>query len=154
MTEVRAITNGQCLCGAVRFTARNVAVRVGVCHCDMCQRWTGVGLAEVSIPEKQVSWDGDTIQTYASSAWGERAFCNRCGSGLWFRMTEDGDFSGTYDIPLGLFEDRGAFILSHEIFVDHRSVSMHLEDQGQRQLTRAECVEKFPRLDEGRGALH
>ncbi len=30
---------GQCLCGAVKFTARDVPHQVGTCHCGQCRRW-------------------------------------------------------------------------------------------------------------------
>ena len=33
---------GQCLCGAVTFTA-DVGDGVLACHCTQCQRWTGGG---------------------------------------------------------------------------------------------------------------
>ena len=140
---------GGCMCGAIRFEADNVPLKVGVCHCPMCQRWTGTGLAEVSIPELQVAWRGlSQIQVFSSSDWGERAFCKKCGSGLWFRITEEGEWSGNYDIPLGLFDDPSGFELAYEIYVDHRPPMLVYEDKGQVQLTRAECVAKFPRLDE------
>lgn len=32
---------GQCLCGAVRFTIRNVPLQMEVCHCATRRRWTG-----------------------------------------------------------------------------------------------------------------
>jgi hypothetical protein len=140
---------GGCLCGAVRFIAEDVPARVGVCHCPMCQRWTGTGLAEVSVPEDKVHWRGlSKIRVYASSDWGERAFCGTCGSGLWFRVTEEGGFSGNYDIPLGLFDDTTPFELAYEIYTDFRPPALRYQGQGQVMLTRAECVEKFPRLAE------
>ena len=33
---------GQCLCGAVTFSA-DVAAEIQACHCTQCQRWTGGG---------------------------------------------------------------------------------------------------------------
>lgn len=140
---------GGCLCGAVRFLAEDVAPRFGICHCPMCRKWTGSSLAEVAVPEGQVHWRGvSNIRTYRSSDWGERAFCGKCGTGLWFRVTEEGDFSGNYDIPLGLFDDTAPFALAYEIYTDHRPAALRYEDRGQVTLTRAECVEKFPRLEE------
>ncbi len=32
---------GQCLCGAVTFTAHNVEMHHHACHCGMCRRWAG-----------------------------------------------------------------------------------------------------------------
>lgn len=140
---------GGCLCGSVRFIAEAVPAQVGVCHCPSCQRWTGSSLAEVSVPEASVSWSGlSRIKIFKSSEWGERAFCSKCGSGLWFRVTEEGEWSGKYDIPLGLFDDKSGFELAYEIYTDKRPDALHYQEQGQVKLTRAECVAKFPKLGE------
>ena len=29
------------MCGAVRFVARDVQDKAGICHCEICRRWTG-----------------------------------------------------------------------------------------------------------------
>ena len=36
-----AIAKGQCLCGAVKFTVKNISNKVDACHCGMCRRWGG-----------------------------------------------------------------------------------------------------------------
>ena len=38
---------GSCLCGAVRFTAKNMSKEVGACHCSMCRKWGGGPFMEV-----------------------------------------------------------------------------------------------------------
>lgn len=35
---------GNCLCGAVSFTAHDMAKNIGACHCGMCRKW-GVDLS-------------------------------------------------------------------------------------------------------------
>lgn len=139
---------GQCLCGAVSFTARNVPDTVGICHCEMCRRWTGSALIEVSVAEEDVTWKGTNhIATWQGSSWAERAWCRTCGSGLYFRFTGEGEFGGKYDIPLGIFNNPNGFTISHEIFVDHKPDSFAYAGEGRQLLTRAECVEKFPLLE-------
>ena len=32
---------GQCLCGAVKVTVKNMKNNVDVCHCGMCRKWGG-----------------------------------------------------------------------------------------------------------------
>lgn len=148
MTDTHTHMTGGCLCGAVRFTARDVPAKLGVCHCSQCQTWTGSALFEVSVPEDQVDWVGDTLTTYTSSDWAERAFCNRCGTGLYFRMTlKDSDWGGAYDMPLGIFDVPPTTKVNHEIYVDKALI--FLAETGQARLTRADCVAKFPKLDEG-----
>lgn len=139
---------GSCLCGAVSFTARDVPSQAGICHCPMCRRWTGSAYIEVDVPEDDVAWQGTGhIAVYPSSSWGERAFCRRCGTHLYFRMTAENEFSGKYAIPMGLFDDPEGFEIAYEIYFDHKPSSYGFEDRGQPRLTRADCVARFPLLD-------
>lgn len=143
------IATGHCLCGAVSFRATEVPKTIGVCHCEMCRRWTGSALLEVSVPIENVTWEGaEHIATRATSSWGERAWCRECGSGLYFRMTEEGgEWGGKYDIPLGLFDEPDGFTMTHEIYIDHKPDSFaYVGDH--RKMTRADCVAKAPFLDE------
>lgn len=153
MSRAEDAHHGGCLCGAVRFTARNVPEQIGICHCEMCRRWTGSALIEVSLEEADVTWQGeDFITRFQSSPWAERGFCRRCGTGLFFHMTEKNDFSGGIDMPLGIFDDPNGFAISHEIFIDIKPDSFAFEGAaGRKQLTRAECVAKFPRLESQKG---
>lgn len=147
--QTRPQATGGCLCGAVRFAARDVPVKVAICHCEMCRRWTGSALVEVSVPQAQVDWQGgESIAHRQTSEWAERAWCAECGSGLYFRMTAETEFSGTYDIPLGLFDEPNGFHIAHEIYIDHKPDSFAYEGGASRKmLTRADCVAQFPLLD-------
>ncbi|WP_232962519.1 GFA family protein [Paracoccus tegillarcae] len=109
----------------------------------------GSALLEVDVPEGQVDWQGqDHIARRQSSDWAERTWCADCGSNLYFRMTGDSEFGGKYSIPLGLFDDPNGFVLSSEIYIDHKPDSFaYAGAPGRRQLTRADCVAKFPLLD-------
>lgn len=148
MTEM----TGQCMCGAVRFTATNVPDKFGVCHCEMCRRWTGTAFANVEVPNDSLHWEGVAqIATLQSSQWAERGWCRRCGTPLYWRMTEENAYSSTTDVSLGLFDDPSVFTMASEIYIDHKPTSFAYEDQGQKKLTRAECVEKFPLLDSDKG---
>ena len=83
-------SDGQCLCGDVRFSAPLPSLWVAHCHCTMCQRnggaafitWAGFAEALCRIDDSlgRLSW-------YRSSDQGERGFCSRCGSTLFFRST-------------------------------------------------------------------
>jgi len=92
--------NGSCLCGAVRFTAENVAPDVHACHCSKCLRWNGGPALAVSVGSVRFE-GGDNIQRYESSAWAERGFCTKCGSNLFFRLKE----ADHYLISMGAFDD-------------------------------------------------
>ncbi|MCR9150866.1 MAG: GFA family protein [Rhodobacteraceae bacterium] len=135
---------GGCMCGAVRFTATEVPDRIGACHCEMCRRWTGSALLGVTIPLEKVEWDGeDHIGRIQSSHWAERGFCTKCGSGLYFRVTMEGDYSGGIELPVGVFDDPNGFVLSNEIYIDHKPDSFAYAGEGRKLMTRQDCIDKF-----------
>ncbi|EAQ03952.1 hypothetical protein OB2597_11931 [Pseudooceanicola batsensis HTCC2597] len=140
---------GQCLCGAVRFTARNVPARASICHCRMCRRWTGSALVGVDVPTSDLVWHGEAqIATLQTSDWAERAWCRRCGSNLYFHFTLNEEKAATTEIPLGLFDEPDGFEIDSEIYVDEKPDSFAFEGAGHRRLmTRADCVARFPALD-------
>ena len=70
---------GRCLCGAVSFEAAQVPEHFGVCHCEMCRRWAGSALFGVTIEAADMTVHGqEHVRTIQSSAWAERAWCDRC----------------------------------------------------------------------------
>ncbi|WP_299704815.1 GFA family protein [uncultured Tateyamaria sp.] len=141
MNDMLDKATGGCLCGAVRFAARNVPTTFSICHCPSCRRWTGSALFEVSVKTDDLTWTGsEHIATRATSDWAERAWCRECGTNLYFRQTKPGKWFGGTDLPLGIFDDPDVFTLSHEIFVDHMPAGLRLEDNGQKRLTRNDVV--------------
>ncbi len=109
------------MCGAVTFTARGVPADFGACHCKMCQRWAGSALLAVTLPADAIDWNGvDNIRRIQSSEWAERAWCDRCGSGLWYRVTGQAPGKGDYEVPIGLFDDADGLHMTREIFIDRK----------------------------------
>ncbi|XDA98098.1 GFA family protein [Sulfitobacter sp. LCG007] len=145
---------GGCMCGSVRFEARDVPAAFGACHCEMCRRWTGSALLGVTVKSADLSWEGsENIATVQSSDWAERAWCNKCGTGIYFRVTLEGEWSGGTEIPIGLFDDQSGFEMKNEIYIDHKPDSFAYAGDGRTLLTRAQCVEKFSVLaSDGSGA--
>ena len=83
--------SGGCLCGAVTFFVRFPTNWVAHCHCTICRRAHGAAFVTwVSAPEKQFSPSDPEAQLrwYRSSREGERGFCSRCGSSLFFRSPQ------------------------------------------------------------------
>lgn len=129
---------GRCLCGAVSFTARDVQPEFGACHCSMCQRWAGSALLAVTVPRGNISFTGkDAIATIQSSEWAERAWCSKCGTGLWYRVTANGENWDEYEIPIGLFDDQNGLKMTREIFIDKKSPAFSFAGQ-REQLSEAE----------------
>lgn len=146
---------GGCLCGAVRFTAELPSTDYGACHCEMCRRWTGSALLGISAPAGKVTWRGEeNIATRQTSGWAMRAWCRECGSGLWFRVTDEGPYSGDVEIPVGLFDDANGLRMTSEIYIDHKPDSYAFAGDGRKLMTRQDCVEKFSALAEDEGDRH
>ena len=144
--------SGGCLCGAVRFVARLKDAGFGVCHCEMCRRWTGSALLGITVPDGDVDWTGaDHIATRQTSDWAMRAWCRECGSGLYFKVTLDGPYSGNVELPIGLFDDPNGLNMTNEIYIDHKPDSYAFAGEGRRLMTRQDCVDKFSVLDSDRG---
>lgn len=107
--------SGQCLCGAVTFTAK-VGTSIQACHCVQCQRWTGGGpYFAVEVEDLEMS-GAETLKDYHASSWGERAFCGTCGSTIYWRM--QGETPRT--LAAGLLDDQSGLRVTEEIFVDYR----------------------------------
>ncbi|WP_233155263.1 GFA family protein [Sedimentitalea arenosa] len=148
MDEAMAQLKGQCLCGAVGFSARAAATEFAACHCKMCQRWAGSALLAVTVGDADITWRGaEHIRRIASSDWAERAWCDACGTGLWYRIT-DGPLVGSYEVPIGLFDDSAGITLTREIFVDHKSPSFAFAGDLD-QMTEAQTLAMFGVTPEG-----
>ncbi|MCR8724593.1 GFA family protein [Frigidibacter sp. ROC022] len=130
---------GQCLCGAVRFSAAEIG-NFGVCHCRTCQRWTGSALFGVTVPAAAMRIDGaENVVTYVSSSWATRSHCGTCGSPLWYRYDPKKDGGGSYEVPIGLLDDTSGLPLQREIFIDTKPESYALAGEHPR-LTEAEVT--------------
>jgi hypothetical protein len=101
---------GQCLCGAVTFTASLPSKWVAHCHCTLCQRahgaafvtWVGMESANVHVAARDRA-----LKWFASPGGGERAFCTHCGSSMFFMSSQ---WPGELHIARALFTepiDRG-----------------------------------------------
>ncbi|MEQ9448085.1 MAG: GFA family protein, partial [Rhodospirillaceae bacterium] len=74
----------------------------GACHCGTCRKWGGGPLLAVDCGE-HVTIDGEeNVSIYQSSDWAERGFCGKCGTHLFYRLTQQ----PFYVIPVGLFGDQ------------------------------------------------
>jgi len=130
---------GQCLCGGVKYSAEKVNAEFGACHCKMCRQWASGPL--FATHAFGVRFDGeDLITRYSSSDWAERGFCSRCGTSLFYRLKDGGD----YIMSVGSFHDAvsAGFKLVEEIFVDHKSGGYDLAGDHPRK-TEAEAMAEY-----------
>ena len=116
---------GHCLCGAVTITVDGAHdPRPGVCHCRMCQRWSGGVFMCFEAAADAVTVQGE-VARYASSSFSERAFCPRCGSPLWMRNTDTAD-DQPFELMPGLFDAVLRAPLRSEIYTDRAMASIVL----------------------------
>ena len=113
MSEQASLT-GQCLCGAVRITVTQPAGWLGVCHCGICQQWSGGLWAGFPARADTVTVTGP-VATYASSPIAHRGFCGTCGTQLWMRDVAKG---ADYDLMPGIFHAARDWPLKSEIYHD------------------------------------
>ena len=109
------------MCGAVRYEASAQPLRVTICHCTFCQRFTGSAfLVEPIFRKEDVVLTGTAPRTYDhhSDSSHKRVtlnFCERCGTTLYLSFERFPDIigvcAGTFDDP-NWFE-RGAGACRH-----------------------------------------
>lgn len=84
--------SGGCLCGAVRFRARQEPFRTLVCHCTFCQRMTGSSFYANSVfPLEAVEFNDAEICSYehkSDESGGQIRveFCPACGTTIGLRF--------------------------------------------------------------------
>ena len=103
------VHEGRCLCGDVHYQTLAEPLRVTVCHCRFCQRFTGSAyLVEPIFRKRDVLFDGAPTTTYEhrSRSSGKRVslnFCVRCGTTLYLDLERFPDVlglcGGTFDDP-------------------------------------------------------
>ena len=105
MLRAMSLASGRCLCGDIAFHVELPSKWVAHCHCTMCRRgnaaafvtWVGMEESKCRIddPQSRLHW-------YQSSEQGERGFCARCGSSLFFRSSR---WPGELHLTLANFFD-------------------------------------------------
>lgn len=108
--------SGGCLCCAITYTAKATSHDVQVCHCGMCRRWTGGPLMFVEVDGVPEFQGREAIGIYRSSETGERGFCTRCGSVLFWKVAGE----ERYTFTAGSLDDVSEFVFTKEIFIEDK----------------------------------
>lgn len=77
------------------------------------------------------------VKVFKSSDIAERAFCDTCGSNLWFKITENGPMNGQHQMAAGLFENAGGGDLKLELNIERKPQGYAFAGE-RRQLTHAQ----------------
>jgi len=97
------VLEATCLCGACQLRGEGPILFSSVCHCSMCQRWTGAPFTHyVGFPSGKLRCvqGEDKLSEYKSSPTLSRYACSACGTRL---MNESHD-KGYRDMPAGVLE--------------------------------------------------
>jgi hypothetical protein len=99
---------GGCVCGAVRYRAEGLPLRVTACHCTMCQKRTGsaFGVGAYYKAEQVQKLRGE-LATYEhhsdeSHRWLRFEFCPKCGTQVFWTLEA---LAGVRAVGLGTFDD-------------------------------------------------
>jgi hypothetical protein len=99
---------GGCLCGAVRYRARNQPVRTSACHCTFCQRRTGSAFGVGAyFKQEDVEVLRGALTTYEhrsdeTQRWLRIQFCPQCGTTVTWTVEA---MPGMRALGLGTFDD-------------------------------------------------
>ena len=132
---------GGCLCGNVRYEVTVPEPHYNMCHCDMCRRWGSgpwIGASAQALEYEQQQ----TLGTIQSSAWAERAFCKKCGSSLFYRVTAEGKYQGLTSVAVGALDDQTGITITRETFIDKKPECYALEGDRER-VTEAQVFAMF-----------
>jgi class 3 adenylate cyclase len=84
--EAPPLATGGCLCGKVRYEVNGKALGSMLCHCRMCQKYSGAPILEgTTFPVDAFRLTKGSPKFYQSSAIAERGFCADCGGPIVYR---------------------------------------------------------------------
>lgn len=126
---------GKCLCGAVRFSFAPAEPEVDACHCTMCRRWSGGPALSIKASGEPAIDGVENVAAYKSSEWGERRFCQVCGTHLFYSAPSFGYFG----VSAGAVDDLSGLSFTTEIFIDHKPALYDFANNT-RRLTEVEFV--------------
>ncbi len=129
---------GGCLCGAVKFEVRLQETDVHICHCDLCKKWSGGPSFSLSCEEAATVTGEENLTWFNSSEWGQRAFCNKCGTHLFGCVTE----GGYHGVHVGNLDNQEGLKIGVHIFIDKKPPYYDFAD-GAKRLTGAEFFAMF-----------
>jgi hypothetical protein len=108
---------GSCMCAGVQFEYTGTPFSFSLCHCQMCQKFSGGAFgAFVGLKKNDFKYSkGEELVTeFKSSDWASRTFCSKCGSSLMYLYHEMTD---SYFVSAGSLDDDPEIRPDKHIFV-------------------------------------
>lgn len=108
--------SGSCLCGQARFRVAAEPLRVGLCHCYDCRKFSGAAFGAFAVfPADSFILTGK-VSAMQSSATGRRYRCVSCGSPIY--ATDE--VPEEVEISLGAFDQANLFSPQYESWTIRR----------------------------------
>ena len=120
------ITEGGCLCGAIRYRITGPVDDVVHCHCSMCRRSSGGAVMTwASVPADSFMLTRGELAVYKSSDNSERRFCPSCGAQIVFQTSR---WPGEIDVTVGTLDSPGDRAATHHICAGDRIPWLTIDD--------------------------
>jgi hypothetical protein len=131
---------GQCVCGETTFEVELKNNKVHACHCSICRRQTSGVIMTIDVEYGTLNFiKQNRLAIYESSEWGERGFCNACGTNLFWR-TKDQSYCNVNAFALNdMPEDLN---LDMEIYIDCKP-EFYAFENSTKKLTESDVVALF-----------
>ncbi|MEZ5501310.1 MAG: GFA family protein [Halioglobus sp.] len=114
------MTQGSCLCGAVRFRVAAFSSAIYKCHCSKCRKaFGGAASAAAFAGEGNFAWlaGSDAVREYRTDSGFQRCFCPQCGCILPQFLGEH----RMYWVPVGLLDSEPGIPLKQHIHVSSKA---------------------------------
>jgi hypothetical protein len=140
------LTEGGCLCGAVRYRALGAPTKSMICHCRTCGKAAGAPVvAWVTFPLDRWSFVRGTPAEFRSSPLVVRTFCTSCGTPLTYVHA---DRPTDIDVTTCTLDNPNAFPPSHHSWVSHTPQWVHFHDGLPAYNTTSKASEPTRELEE------
>lgn len=131
-------SEASCLCGAVKISVEKIDPKFTVCHCHSCRTWGGAPFFAVKCGTNVKIQGNDKIKMYESSAWASRGFCTECGTHLFYKFKETGE----YKMSVGLFSNLEGLEMDMQYFTDIKP-GYYCFSNKTKEMTTAEIMAYF-----------
>jgi hypothetical protein len=115
------MVRGSCLCGGVQFELTGRINPIGMCHCSLCRKASGVASnAGLLVGRDDLKWlsGEDLLQTYSRPTGWHNTFCRTCGA----PGPNPYPGGGAYWVPAGSLDDDPGVRVAMHIFVGSKAV--------------------------------
>lgn len=124
-----------CLCQSIAFEVELKNLHIEICHCSMCRKMMGSSgfLGIECISDIQLPGTGiDSLGIYNSSENGERGFCKKCGTSLYYYFKPE----AKYFVPVGIIDNlnENDIKITTEIYYDNKPCYYNFDETTQKIL--------------------